>query len=88
MRGVGRTPEERHCFKSGICVGAAGMLVLILALCFLASKLGAQPRGMQIEVRRCHPVDAPDDSDDNLVCSCKVADWIEDGEKRILVCEK
>ena len=47
-----------------------------------------KPRGMRIEVRACHPIGNTDESDDQVTCSCTVSDWIEDGDARILVCER
>jgi hypothetical protein len=65
------------------------VFLAIVAVILVWDAYGAtQPHGMKIEVRRCHPISATAESDESLTCSCTVADWIEDGDRRVLVCEQ
>lgn len=69
---------------AGLWLAAALFLALVL---YAAAADQPKPHGMKIEVRYCQPIGDSDEADDAVTCSCKVSDWITDGDAKILVCE-
>jgi UPF0716 family protein affecting phage T7 exclusion len=68
-------------------LGIATVLAVLLAFVVVGA-VYAKPQGMKIEVRYCRPLSDPDESQEVITCSCTVSDWIDDGDGKILVCER
>jgi len=81
------TDRERSIAAQYLVLGMAVMLLLILIFGFALHAFADATAGRKIEVRRCHPITATDEGDDALTCECTESDWIQDGDRRILVCE-